>query len=60
MKSMDVASCLTFSRLWNIIFKHKQQVEAVKHFLYAIAIDEGADGLRAISLAWDVLYPEVG
>eukprot|EP00731_Ephydatia_muelleri_P034639 Em0069g14a len=29
-----------------------QRVEAVKHFLYGIAIDEGADGLRAISLAW--------
>ena len=56
---MDVASCLLFSRLWNIIVKQKQQVEAVKHFLYGITIDEGADGLRAISLAWDVLYPEV-
>ena len=40
-------------------YYHKQQVEAVQHFLYGIAIDEGADGLRAISLAWDVLYPEV-
>ena len=45
---------------YGILFLNKNnRVEAVKHFLYGIAIDEGADGLRAISLAWDVLYPEV-
>ncbi|KAL5471109.1 hypothetical protein EMCRGX_G029188 [Ephydatia muelleri] len=42
--------------LWPM--KSMDVAKAVKHFVYGIAIDEGADGLRAISLAWDVLYPE--
>ncbi|KAL5497499.1 hypothetical protein EMCRGX_G013975 [Ephydatia muelleri] len=48
---------LSLKQLVNLC--HNSEVEAVKHFLYGIAIDEGADGLRAISLAWDVLYPEL-
>ena len=35
------------------------QVEAVQHFLFGIAIDEGYKGPQANTLAWDVLYPEV-
>ena len=35
------------------------KVDAVQHFLYGIAIDEGYGGNRANILAWDVLYPEV-
>ena len=35
------------------------QVEAIQHFLYGIAIDEGYTVSRANTLAWDVLYPEV-
>ena len=35
------------------------KVDAVQHFLYGIAIDEGYEGNRANILAWDVLYPEV-
>ena len=35
------------------------KVDAVQHFLYGIAIDEGHGGNRANILAWDVLYPEV-
>ena len=35
------------------------QVEAVQHFLFGIAIDEGFKGPQANTLAWDVLYPEV-
>ena len=34
-------------------------VEAVQHFLFGIAIDEGFKGPQANTLAWDVLYPEV-
>ena len=34
------------------------KVDAVQHFLYGIAIDEGYGGNRADILAWDVLYPE--
>eukprot|EP00731_Ephydatia_muelleri_P025739 Em0017g822a len=33
-------------------------VEAVQHFLFGIAIDEGFKGPQANTLAWDVLYPE--
>ena len=35
------------------------KVDAVQHFLYGIAIDEGFGANRANILAWDVLYPEV-
>ena len=35
------------------------QVEAVQHFLFGIAIDEGFKGPQANTLVWDVLYPEV-
>ena len=35
------------------------KVDAVQHFLYGIAIDEGYGGNTANILAWDVLYPEV-
>ena len=35
------------------------QVEAVQHFLFGIAMDEGFKGPQANTLAWDVLYPEV-
>ena len=35
------------------------KVDAVQHFLYGIAIDEGYGGNKANILAWDVLYPEV-
>eukprot|EP00731_Ephydatia_muelleri_P007261 Em0003g1509a len=34
-------------------------VEAVQHFLFGIAIDEGFKGPQANTLAWDVLYPEL-
>ncbi|KAL5515834.1 hypothetical protein EMCRGX_G001066 [Ephydatia muelleri] len=34
-------------------------VEAVQHFLFGIAIDEGCKGPQANTLAWDVLYPEL-
>ena len=34
-------------------------MDAVEHFLYGIAIDEGYGGNRANILALDVLYPEV-
>eukprot|EP00731_Ephydatia_muelleri_P000886 Em0001g886a len=33
-------------------------VEAVQHFLFGIAIDEGFKGPQANTLAWDVLYTE--
>ena len=33
--------------------------QAVQHFLFGIAIDEGFKGPQANTLAWDVLYPEV-
>ena len=39
--------------------KFFMKVDAVQHFLYGIAIDEGYGGNRANILAWDVLYPEV-
>ena len=35
------------------------QVEAIQHFLFGIAIDEGFRGPQANTFAWDVLYPEV-
>ena len=35
------------------------KVDAVQHFLYGIAIDEGYGGNRANILAWDGMYPEV-
>eukprot|EP00731_Ephydatia_muelleri_P005574 Em0002g1750a len=54
---VDIDKKLSLKQLVNLC--HNSEVEAVKHFLYGIAIDEGADGLRAISLAWDVLYPEL-
>ncbi|KAL5503499.1 hypothetical protein EMCRGX_G010456 [Ephydatia muelleri] len=47
--------CLDIKHLASVMAGNEidpSQVEAVKHFLYGIAIDEGADGLRAISLAW--------
>ena len=31
----------------------------MKHFMYGISIDEGNKGIQALTLAWDVLYPEV-
>ena len=34
------------------------QVEAVQHFLFGIAIDEGFKDPQANTLAWDVLYTE--
>ena len=34
-------------------------MDAVEHYLYGIAIDEGYGGNRANILALDVLYPEV-
>eukprot|EP00731_Ephydatia_muelleri_P000865 Em0001g865a len=53
----EIDKKLSLKQLVNLC--HSSEVEAVKHFLYGITIDEGADGLRAISLAWDVLYPEI-
>eukprot|EP00731_Ephydatia_muelleri_P032369 Em0023g876a len=37
----------------------EKEVEAVQHFLFGIAIDEGFKGPQANTLAWDVLYPEL-
>ncbi|KAL5509069.1 hypothetical protein EMCRGX_G004352 [Ephydatia muelleri] len=37
----------------------RKKVEAVQHFLFGIAIDEGFKGPQANTLAWDVLYPGV-
>ncbi|KAL5488974.1 hypothetical protein EMCRGX_G018008 [Ephydatia muelleri] len=43
----------------NLFIAQIPQVEAVQHFLFGIAIDEGFKGLQANTLAWDVLYPEL-
>ena len=41
------------------MFFYRTGIEAVQHFLFGIAIDEGFKGPQANNLAWDVLYPEV-
>ncbi|KAL5470804.1 hypothetical protein EMCRGX_G028827 [Ephydatia muelleri] len=40
-------------------YRVSELVEAVQHFLFGIAIDEGFKGPQANTLAWDVLYPEL-
>eukprot|EP00731_Ephydatia_muelleri_P026677 Em0018g777a len=55
--SINPTELKSLFRKWPII--NCKVVEAVQHFLYGIAIDEGYGGNRANILAWDVLYPEL-
>ncbi|KAL5516584.1 hypothetical protein EMCRGX_G001959 [Ephydatia muelleri] len=55
--SINPTELKSLFRKWPII--NCEVVDAVQHFLYGIAIDEGYGGNRANILAWDVLYPEL-
>ncbi|KAL5510242.1 hypothetical protein EMCRGX_G005757 [Ephydatia muelleri] len=55
--SINPTELKSLFRKWAII--NCKVVDAVQHFLYGIAIDEGYGGNRANTLAWDVLYPKL-